>query len=69
MAKALSRKVTIYINGREVENTLSSLRAEMKKLELQQGCELLKKRTLTLMINNTMCVKAINSMSLTMSIE
>ena len=29
MAKALSRKVTIYINGREVENTLSSLRAEM----------------------------------------
>ena len=52
MAKALSRKVTIYINGREVENTLSSLRAEMKKLELQQGCELLKKRTLTLMINN-----------------
>lgn len=37
MAKALSRKVTIYINGREVENTLSSLRAEMKELELQQA--------------------------------
>lgn len=37
MAKALSRKVTIYINGREVENTLSSLRAEMKKLETQQA--------------------------------
>lgn len=37
MAKALSRKVTIYINGREVENTLSSLRAEMKKLESQQA--------------------------------
>lgn len=37
MAKALSRKVTIYINGREVGNTLSSLRAEMKKLESQQA--------------------------------
>ena len=37
MAKALSRKVTIYINGREVENTISSLRAEMKKLESQQA--------------------------------
>lgn len=37
MAKVLSRKVTIYINGREVENTLSSLRAEMKKLESQQA--------------------------------
>ncbi len=32
MAKVLSRKVTIYINGKEVENTIS--------------CELLEKETL-----------------------
>lgn len=37
MAKALSRKVTIYINGKEVESTLKSLRAEMKKLKNQQA--------------------------------
>lgn len=36
MAKALSRKVTIYINGKEVENTIKSLTAEMRKLERQQ---------------------------------
>lgn len=37
MAKALSRKVTIYINGKEVENTLKSLRAEVKRLEREQA--------------------------------
>ena len=36
MAKALSRKVTIYIDGREVKSTLSSLEAEMRKLKAQQ---------------------------------
>lgn len=36
MAKALSRKVTIYINGKEIENTLSSLKGEMVKLQNQQ---------------------------------
>ena len=36
MAKTLSRKVTIYINGKEVENTLSSLRGAMTKLQNEQ---------------------------------
>ena len=36
MAKALSRKVTIYIDGREVKSTISSLNAELKKLQAQQ---------------------------------
>lgn len=36
MAKALSRKVTIYINGKEVESTIKSLTAEMNKLKTQQ---------------------------------
>jgi TP901 family phage tail tape measure protein len=36
MAKALNRKVTIYIDGREVKSTISSLEAEMKKLQAQQ---------------------------------
>lgn len=36
MAKTLSRKVTIYVNGKEVENTLKSLGEEMRKLERQQ---------------------------------
>lgn len=36
MAKALSRKVTIYINGREVESTLKSLEGELAKLRTQQ---------------------------------
>lgn len=31
MAKVLSRKVTIYINGKEVESTLRSLRDELTK--------------------------------------
>ena len=36
--KALTRKVSIYINGKEVENTLKSLEAEMNKLKaLQRG--------------------------------
>ena len=37
MAKTLSRKVTIYINGKEVENTLKSLRTEVKRLEREQA--------------------------------
>ena len=32
MAKNINRKVTIYINGKEVENTVKSLEAELKKL-------------------------------------
>lgn len=36
MAKVLSRKVTIYINGKEVENTVKSLEAEAAKLRAQQ---------------------------------
>jgi len=36
MAKALSRKVTIYINGREVQSTLQSLEGEMRKLQAEQ---------------------------------
>lgn len=36
MAKALSRKVTIYINGKEVEATISSLTAKIKQLENEQ---------------------------------
>ena len=36
MAKVLSRKVTIYINGKEVENTIRSLEAEAAKLRAQQ---------------------------------
>ena len=36
MAQSINRKVTIYVNGKEVENTIKSLRAELKKLENQQ---------------------------------
>lgn len=36
MAKALSRKVTIYVNGKEVQSTIQSLEGEMKKLQAQQ---------------------------------
>lgn len=36
MAKVLSRKVTIFINGKEVENTIKSLEAEAAKLRAQQ---------------------------------
>ncbi|MBQ9587858.1 MAG: phage tail tape measure protein [Bacteroidales bacterium] len=36
MAKVLSRKVTIYIDGKEVENTIKSLEAEAAKLRAQQ---------------------------------
>lgn len=32
MAKSINKRVTIYINGIEVENTISSIRAEMRKL-------------------------------------
>lgn len=37
MAKALSRKVTIYINGKEVESSLKSLRDELAKLKREQS--------------------------------
>ena len=38
MAKVLSRKVTIYINGKEVESTLRNLRDELTKLkEINRG--------------------------------
>lgn len=33
MAKVLSRKVTIYINGKEVESTHRGLRDELTKLK------------------------------------
>ena len=36
MSKNLSRKVTIYINGKEVESTIKSLEAEVRKLKNQQ---------------------------------
>ena len=36
MAKNINRKVTIYINGKEVENTMKGLRAELKRLENEQ---------------------------------
>ena len=36
MTKNINRKVTIYINGREVENTLQSIRNEVVKLEREQ---------------------------------
>ena len=36
MAKNINRKVTIYINGREIENTLQSIRNEVVKLEREQ---------------------------------
>lgn len=36
MAKNINRTVTIYINGREVENTLQSIRNEVTKLEREQ---------------------------------
>lgn len=32
MAKNINRKVTIYINGKEVESTIKSLEAELAKL-------------------------------------
>lgn len=32
MAKDISRKVTIYINYKEVDNTLKSIRAELARL-------------------------------------
>lgn len=36
MAKTLNRKVTIYIDGKEVKSTLASLEAEMRKLKAEQ---------------------------------
>ena len=36
MAKVLSRKVTIYVDGKEVESTLKSLQAELNKLRNKQ---------------------------------
>lgn len=36
MAKDINRKVTIYVNGKEVQNTIQSIRAEIKKLENAQ---------------------------------
>lgn len=36
MAKNINRKVTIYINGKEIENTIKSIRAEIVKLEREQ---------------------------------
>ena len=36
MAKNINRKVTIYINGKEVENTIDSIRKEVKKLKAEQ---------------------------------
>lgn len=37
MAKNLSRTVTIYINGKEVQATLKDLRAEVRRLENEQA--------------------------------
>lgn len=36
MAKVLSRKVSIYINGKEVVSTISSLQSAMTKLQHEQ---------------------------------
>ena len=39
MAKDINRKVTIYVNGKAVENTIKSLRAELRRLEnAQKDC-------------------------------
>lgn len=35
-SKVLSRKVTIYVNGKEVESTISSLQSAMTKLQHEQ---------------------------------
>ena len=37
MAKNINRKVTIYINGKEVENTIDSVRKEVRKLRAEQA--------------------------------
>ena len=36
MAKDISRKVTIYIKGKEVENNIKSIQAAVRKLENEQ---------------------------------
>ena len=36
MAKNINRKVTIYINGKEVENTLKGMKAELNRLQNEQ---------------------------------
>lgn len=58
MAKVLSRKVSIYINGKEVENTIKSLRGEMSKLVDKQ-------KTLTIgseeYVETSLKIKEINS--------
>ena len=36
MAKQISRKITLYIDGTQVDNTVKGIRAEIKKLENQQ---------------------------------
>lgn len=37
MAGSLNKKINIYINGKEVQNTIKSLTAEMKKLKAEQA--------------------------------
>lgn len=37
MAGSLNKKINIYINGKEVQNTIKSLTAEMKKLRAEQA--------------------------------
>ena len=37
MAKNINRKVTIYINGKEVENNIESIRKEVRKLRAEQA--------------------------------
>ena len=37
MAGSLNKKINIYINGKEVNNTIKSLTAEMKKLKAEQA--------------------------------
>ena len=36
MSRTLTRKVTVYVDGKEVESTLKSLKAAMEKLVAQQ---------------------------------
>jgi len=37
MAKASTRRINIYINGKEVEGTVKGIRAEMNKLINEQN--------------------------------
>ena len=37
MAKNINRKVTIYINGKEIENTIENVRKKIRELRNEQA--------------------------------